>query len=133
MAGSYAYNNTMVLMETILVDFARDQSVKKLQFSVTDWAPLQTIQKDDYGDFSMAGFRLKFSSLTLPQQLYHGFDFSSRIDLSREFGIYLWSYYIPSGLFVSVSWVSFLIPADAIPGRMSLLVTTVLVLVNIFG
>ena len=56
-----------------------------------------------------------------------------RICFTRAFWVYLWSYYIPSGLFVSVSWVSFLIPADSIPGRMSLLVTMVLVLVNIFS
>ena len=58
MAGSYAYNNTMVVMETSMVDFDREKSVKKLQFSVTDWAPLATIDKDEYGEFSMAGFRL---------------------------------------------------------------------------
>ena len=38
-----------------------------------------------------------------------------------------------SGLFVIVSWISFLIPMDVIPGRMALLVTLFLVLVNIFN
>ena len=37
------------------------------------------------------------------------------------------------GLFVIVSWISFLIPMDVIPGRMALLVTLFLVLVNIFN
>ena len=37
------------------------------------------------------------------------------------------------GLFVIVSWISFLIPMDVIPGRMGLLVTLFLVLVNIFN
>ncbi len=32
-----------------------------------------------------------------------------------------------------VSWISFLIPMDVIPGRMALLVTLFLVLVNIFN
>ena len=39
----------------------------------------------------------------------------------------------PPGLFVIVSWISFLIPMDVIPGRMALLVTLFLVLVNIFN
>jgi hypothetical protein len=38
-----------------------------------------------------------------------------------------------SGMFVIVSWISFLIPMDVIPGRMALLVTLFLVLVNIFN
>ena len=36
---------------------------------------------------------------------------------------YLYIYYLPSGLFVVVSWTSFLIPPEIIPGRMALLVT----------
>ena len=40
---------------------------------------------------------------------------------------------MPSGLFVVVSWVSFLIPPEVVPGRMALLVTLFLVLTNIFN
>ena len=43
------------------------------------------------------------------------------------------AYFQCSGLFVIVSWISFLIPMDVIPGRMALLVTLFLVLVNIFN
>ena len=39
----------------------------------------------------------------------------------------------PSGLFVVVSWISFVVPPDVIPGRMALLITLFLVLVNIFN
>ena len=38
-----------------------------------------------------------------------------------------------SGLFVVVSWISFVVPPDIIPGRMALLITLFLVLVNIFN
>ena len=38
-----------------------------------------------------------------------------------------------AGLFVVVSWISFVVPPDVIPGRMSLLITLFLVLVNIFN
>ena len=38
-----------------------------------------------------------------------------------------------SGLFVVVSWISFLVNPEVIPGRMTLLVTIFLVLINIFN
>ena len=41
--------------------------------------------------------------------------------------------YLPSALFVIVSWVSFIIHPDVVPGRMGLLITTFLVLINIFN
>ncbi len=44
---------------------------------------------------------------------------------------YFFNYFIPAGLFVVVSWVSFVIPPDSIPGRIALLITNLLVLVNI--
>ena len=72
--------------------------------------------------------------------------------LTRYVSTYIITYYLPSGkqplfffvfavlennvflgLFVIVSWISFLIPMDVIPGRMGLLVTLFLVLVNIFN
>jgi hypothetical protein len=40
---------------------------------------------------------------------------------------YLYVYYLPSGLFVVVSWVSFLIPPEVVPGRMAMLITLFLV------
>ena len=46
---------------------------------------------------------------------------------------YFQRFIIVAGLFVIVSWISFLIPMDVIPGRMALLVTLFLVLVNIFN
>ena len=46
---------------------------------------------------------------------------------------YIITYSLPSGLFVLVSWISFLIPPDIVPGRMALLITLFLVLVNIFN
>ena len=36
-------------------------------------------------------------------------------------------------MFVVVSWVSFLIKPEVVPGRMALLVTLFLVLINIFN
>ena len=71
----------------------------------------------------------------------------------RKVSHYIITCYLPSGMFVMVSWISFLIPPDVVPGRwgpgilykgstnpptnpylrMTLLITIFLVLVNIFN
>ena len=53
--------------------------------------------------------------------------------LERNYTKYMLSYYLPSLLIVVLSWVSFVIPPDVVPGRMTLLITLILVLVNMFG
>ena len=53
--------------------------------------------------------------------------------LTRNMQKYLYIYYLPSGLFVVVSWVGFLIPPEVVPGRMAMLITLFLVLTNIFN
>ena len=53
--------------------------------------------------------------------------------LTRHKLKYFTVYYLPSGMFVVVSWTSFLIPPEIVAGRMSMLVTLFLVLINIFG
>ena len=55
------------------------------------------------------------------------------VDISRHYSKYLIVYYLPSGLFVVVSWTSFIIPPQIVAGRMGLLVTILLCLVNIFN
>ncbi|CAB4059117.1 unnamed protein product [Lepeophtheirus salmonis] len=54
-----------------------------------------------------------------------------KITFRRKPEVYIFDYYIPSGIFVVVSWVSLVIPPDAPPGRIALIITTFLVLVNI--
>ena len=66
----------------------------------------------EIGNFSITGIEIKFV---------------------RHKGKYLYVYYLPSGLFVVVSWVSFLVPPEIIPGRMAMLITLFLVLTNIFN
>merc|ERR1711953_1227914 len=55
------------------------------------------------------------------------------VDISRQYHKHLVVYYIPSGLFVLISWTSFIIPPDVVAGRMGLLITVLLCLVNIFN
>ena len=62
--------------------------------------------------YSAAGFKIKFV---------------------RKSRMYILMYYLPSALFVSISWISFFIPPTAYPARFGLLITTILVLVNTFN
>ena len=39
--------------------------------------------------------------------------------------------YLPTGLLVMISWISFFIPPDIVPGRMALLVTIFLMIINL--
>lgn len=56
-----------------------------------------------------------------------------QVDMIRRRTPVLLQVYLPSGLFVIVSWISFIVPPEVVPGRMALLVTLFLVLVNIFN
>ena len=53
--------------------------------------------------------------------------------LRRQIMFYMMQIYIPSILFVVVSWVSFLIPAEMAQGRMLLTITTMLTMVSLFA
>ena len=55
------------------------------------------------------------------------------VKLRRKMTHYIITYYFPAGMFVIVSWISFLVPPESVPGRMTILVTVFLVLVNIFN
>ena len=53
--------------------------------------------------------------------------------LDRHFSPFILSYYFPSVILVIVSWISFMVPSENIPGRMALLITLLLVKVNLLG
>jgi len=53
--------------------------------------------------------------------------------LRRKHEPLLYQIYIPCCLFVTVSWISFIIDPKVIPGRMSLLVILFLVIINVFN
>ena len=56
-----------------------------------------------------------------------------KLMLERYYFKYIWSYYIPSLIFIVISWISFVIPPEAIPGRMAMLITLLLLFINLFG
>merc|ERR1719510_1721812 len=55
------------------------------------------------------------------------------IKLTRSIGPFILSVYLPSAMFVMMSWVSFFVPPDIVPARIVLLVTLCLVLINMFN
>lgn len=56
-----------------------------------------------------------------------------RISLYRKMSYHVMNTYIPSGLFVIVSWLTFFIPVEVVPGRMVLTITTLLTMVSMFS
>ena len=67
------------------------------------------------------------SSLSLPLTIF-GIDVHAKRNISK----YIFTYYLPSITIVLASSVSFIIPLSAIPGRVALVVTLFLTLINIF-
>ena len=62
----------------------------------------------------------------------HGRIIGFNIEMERSLQPFVVRYYIPSITIVMVSQISFMIPMDAIPGRVALIVTQFLTLVSIF-
>ena len=94
-----------------------------------DWTNANTSTNLDY--------RFKISQMRQWTSWYGGaVGFSVvgfKIELERYHVKYVLNYYAPSLIFVITSWTSFLVPPTIVPGRMSLLITTLLVLVNFYG
>ncbi|XP_040573179.1 glycine receptor subunit alpha-4 [Lepeophtheirus salmonis] len=115
LVGSTNYDMTRMLFDynTLSYDPLSGNTILDYRIQIK---PLKTadriINYGETGNYSLTGFEMT---------------------LTRNMAKYLYIYYLPSGLFVGVSWVSFLIPPDVVPGRMALLVTLFLVLINIFN
>jgi hypothetical protein len=116
LVGSYSYDDSQMTFTTQNAKYNNKESNSIALDYEIEIIPLSAKDKllvfEGLGNYSLAGFELI---------------------LRRYVSTYIITYYLPSGLFVIVSWISFLIPMDVIPGRMALLVTLFLVLVNIFN
>ena len=53
--------------------------------------------------------------------------------MARDYSTHLYTHYLPAASIVVVSFIGFFIPAEAIPGRIALLVTLFLALITFFG
>lgn len=72
-----------------------------------------------------------FKTVRLPSGVYSAAGF--QVKLQRKQMQFVVQVYLPSAMFVIVSWVSFLVKPEVVPGRMAMLVTLFLVLINIFN
>lgn len=77
------------------------------------------------------GLPPNFKEVKLPSGTYAACGIQVRFQ--RKQMQFIVQVYLPSFMFVIVSWVSFLINPHVVPGRMGLLVTLFLVLINIFN
>merc|ERR1712106_694742 len=77
------------------------------------------------------GLPAKYKEVELPSGTYAACGIQVRFQ--RKQMQFIVQVYLPSFMFVIVSWVSFLINPHVVPGRMGLLVTLFLVLINIFN
>jgi len=116
--GSYFYDKNSV---TCTSEFHAPQRTRKsksteraLQHSVTfkKLTKADRIVRLASGDYAACGFQ---------------------IFLRRKHQPLIYQIYIPCCLFVTVSWISFIIDPKVIPGRMSLLVILFLVIINVFN
>ena len=82
-------------------------------------------------DYSFKLTPLNDFNLTYGNWLVSAIGFKMRME--RYSTKYILNYYLPSLIFVTASWASFLIPPTIVPGRMALLITLLLVLINFYG
>ena len=97
-----------------------------------------TIKYDDTSKNTILDYKIEVMEMKDEDRIiaYSGTNYSVtglEMKLVRNRQKYLYIYFLPSGLFVVVSWVGFLIPPEVVPGRMALLITLFLVLINIFN
>lgn len=115
MVGSTNFDMTRMTFDNKKLDYdpSARNTILDYQISISPLKEQDRILAyGDAGNYSITGFEMK---------------------MTRNVAKYLYIYYLPSGLFVVVSWSSFLIPPEVVPGRMALLVTLFLVLINIFN
>ena len=65
------------------------------------------------------------------KSLYVNTGFRWSICLERQLSPFVWQVFMPTTFMVALTWISFLIPPSCYPGRISLLVTIVLCLINV--
>ena len=85
------------------------------------------------------GYHITIAPQSVEESLlqFYGVNYSYagfKVGISRQLSSYIFNYYFPTASFVVMSWVNFLIPATGkmLVGRLGILVTLFLVLVNIF-
>ena len=112
--GSFNYDNAKLVFSNHMLPDAKTavKSILDYEIEINALAPEETHYVALNMNYSVTGFEMI---------------------LTRKMSFYVITYYLPSGLFVLVSWISFLVSPEVIPGRMTLLVIIFLVLINMFN
>ena len=112
--GSYSYDMSRMMFDVSTLGY-----IQKTQSIILDYdIKIKNLKTQDkifdagaLGQFSLAGFEMvspAVNNILIPTPFFQ--------TLKRHFMSYIITYYLPSGLFVAVSWISFLIPPDIVPG-----------------
>jgi len=114
--GSYFYDMNSITCSSQLIDpsIESDFVERNLQH-IVGWRNLseeKTVVRLTSGSYAACGFEIL---------------------LTRKHEPLVYQVYIPCVLFVTVSWISFIIDPKVVPGRMSLLVILFLVIINTFN
>lgn len=93
-----------------------------MSFRWKTYNPISFPNDFDEGFFRLPKYVVSFTAVQEPQILhFNDVDHCSArlaITLSREVKSYLLENYLPSTLFVSMSWGSFIVVPEIVPGRM---------------
>jgi len=110
--SSFGYDISQLKLSGKFSHNPRDQRVLQFSTEFTELAPDDKVYVGASKNYSIYGVELR---------------------LSRVLSPFILSVYLPSAMFVVMSWVSFFIPPDIVPARIVLLVTLCLVLINMFN
>lgn len=115
----YSFSYSLLLYNNLFVD---KYSVKDMNFRWKEDNPITFPTDFDEGFFRLPKYVVSFSTEKEPQIINYGYadHCSARLEitLSREVKSYLLENYLPSTLFVSMSWGSFVVVPEIVPGRM---------------
>jgi hypothetical protein len=121
---SYQYYDTEVSYRGAIA--YKQEKQRPLQYRVKSFKQLGS-RRSIFSDKEY--WLTKYGNLTSANYNYSCF--VSRIKLERSIQRHIVRTYLPTSLFVVSSWIGFLIDSDAIPGRIALSVTLLLVLTQI--
>ncbi|XP_047470372.1 glutamate-gated chloride channel alpha-like [Penaeus chinensis] len=89
---------------------------------------------DQLGNYEFSFFQENSTSCFTPGYVNGNYPcLRSSMTFKRRYRNYLLGVYVPSSLFVVVSWASFFWPADAIPARTVLLITALLTIISLYS
>lgn len=113
--GSFGYQSDLMLFSGTVKYESDNQRFLKYHVKVRDMPKSEEQYTYQAGDQSPEVYST------------YGFD----LVLTRDQQAHLMRTYLPTGVLVVISWISFLVDPAVVPGRMAILVTLLLVLINV--